>query len=82
MVAVPAVVPAVITPSASILAMDEFDEVHVPPVTVEVNVVEVIPPLKQMAWSPLKLPALRGGAVTVTVSVPIELEQPPLPITE
>ncbi len=46
----------------SIVAIELFDDDHVPPLTPELKVVE--PPI-QMAWVPLNVPAL-GGAVTVS----------------
>ena len=50
---------------------------QIPPFTVEAKV--EVPPI-QMAWVPLKVPAL-GGAVTVTVLVSVALAQPPVPVT-
>ena len=50
---------------------------HVPPPTVEVNVVE---PVKHIACVPLNVPAL-GGAVTVTVVDAVSFAQPPVPVT-
>jgi len=48
---------------------------HVPPETVEANVVV---PFEQIEAVPLKLPAI-GAAVTVTVLVSVALAQPPVP---
>jgi hypothetical protein len=74
MVAVPDATP-VTTPLASMLAMDEFDDVHVPPDTVEVKVVVT---LVQISWVPLNSPAV-GGAATVRVAVVLTDPQPLTP---
>jgi hypothetical protein len=50
---------------------------HVPPVTVETNVVV---PATQMACVPESVPAV-GGAVTVTVLVTAASAHPPVPAT-
>ena len=50
---------------------------HVPPPTVEVNVVE---PVEHIACVPLTVPAF-GVAVTVTVCVAVAFAQPPEPVT-
>jgi hypothetical protein len=50
---------------------------HAPPALLELNVVV---PLTQTAWVPLKVPAF-GAAVTVTVLVAVASEQPPVPVT-
>ena len=51
--------------------------VHVPPATVEVNVVE---PVEHIACVPLNVPAL-GAAVTVTTVDAVSFAQPPVPVT-
>ena len=51
--------------------------VHVPPLTVEVNVVE---PVAHIACVPPNVPAL-GAAVIVTVAVAVSFAQPPVPST-
>ena len=50
---------------------------HVPPLTVDVNVVE---PVSHIACVPLNVPAL-GGAVTVTTVDAVSFAQPPVPVT-
>ena len=62
MVAVPADTPLIPPVVEFIVATELFEDDHVPPFTVELNVVE---PPTQMACVPLNVPAL-GGAVTVT----------------
>ena len=67
----------VITPDdASMVALALLDEDHNPPTSVLSNVVV---PLEQISWLPLKVPALTGKfIVTSRVAVAI---QPPEPIT-
>ena len=59
------------------MAIEELLEVHIPPKTVEDNVVF---PFKQIEVVPLKVPALLA-AVTVMVLVAVALAQPPVPKT-
>ena len=72
MVAVPAAIPAITPEEALIVAVPGAEDVHVPPVTVEVNV--ELPPL-QIAWVPESVPDA-GAAVIVTFCVVV----PPLPL--
>ena len=58
------------------VAMLVLLELHVPPETVELNVVE---PLTQIACVPLSVPA-DGAALTVTVLVAVAFEHPPDPV--
>ena len=51
--------------------------IHIPPLTVEVNVVE---PVSHIACVPLNVPAL-GAAVTVTTVDAVSFAQPPVPVT-
>jgi hypothetical protein len=76
MVAVPAATP-VTTPEEALtvaILVELLDQE--PPLTVEVKA-EV--PFTQMAWVPLRVPAV--VAVTVTVLVAVAFEQPPVPVT-
>ena len=57
------------------VAIPVLPELHVPPETVELKVVE---PLTQIPCVPLSVPA-EGAAVTVTVLVAVAFEQPPEP---
>jgi hypothetical protein len=57
------------------VAIPVLPELHVPPETVELKVVE---PLTQIPCVPLSVPA-EGAAVTVTVLVAVASEQPPEP---
>ena len=56
--------------------MPVLPELHVPPETVELKVVE---PLTQIPCVPLSVPAEAVEAVTVTVLVAVASEQPPAP---
>ena len=70
-----------ITPvDASIVATAVLLDDQVPPETVDVNVVVLVPPLVQIACVPLNVPAI-GAAVTVTSLVAVALAQPPVPTT-
>ena len=60
-----------------IVAVSVSPLVHVPPPTVDVNVVE---PVEQIACVPLNVPAL-GAAVTVTTVDAVSFAQPPVPAT-
>ena len=62
---------------ALIVATPGVADVHVPPDTVDVNV--VVPPV-HIPVVPLKVPALKAAA-TVTVLVALTSLQPPLPVT-
>ena len=77
MVAVPAATP-VITPVVEFMvAIDVFDDDHVPPVCVEEKV--VVNPTHTFCV-PDKVPDT-GAAVTVTVLVAVAFGQPPVPAT-
>ena len=77
MMDVPAVTP-VITPLAPIIvATPGVALVHVPPPTVELNV--VVNPTQEVVV-PLNVPAL-GLAVMVTVLVSVTSAHPPVPVT-
>jgi hypothetical protein len=76
-VEVPTVVPVTTPAEALTVAADVLPDVHVPPETVEVKVVEA--PTK-IFWAPDNVPAL-GGAVTVTVLVAVASSHPPVPAT-
>jgi len=76
-VAVPAATPVTTPVVAFTVAIPVFDELHVPPVCVELNVVVE---LTQMFWVPDNVPAT-GAAVTVTVRVAVAFEHPPVPAT-
>jgi len=68
----------VITPDVALMvATPVLPDDHVPPLTVELNV--VVPP-KQTDVVPLSVP-VDGGAVTVTVLVAVASAQPPVPAT-
>ena len=67
-----------ITPAfALIVATLGLAELHVPPVTVELN---VVPAPRQAVGTPLNTPAVAVPA-TVTVLVSVASEQPPIPTT-
>ena len=75
MVAVPAATPTIAPVAALMVATAGFDEVQVPPKTVEAKVTES--PM-QMFCVPDKVPATTG-AVTVTVLVAVAFGQAPEP---
>ena len=79
MLEVPAAIPVTIPVVAPIVATIVFEELHVPPETVEVY--DVAPPT-QIFWVPLITPGF-GGAATVTLSCDDGLlpTQPPVPVT-
>ena len=76
MVALPAATPVTSPEVALTVAMVGSLLDQEPPLTVEVKA-EV--PFTQMAWVPLRVPAV--VAVTVTVLVAVAFEQPPVPFT-
>jgi hypothetical protein len=76
MVELPAATPTIAPVELLIVATAGFDEVQVPPKTVEAKVTES--PM-QMFCVPDKVPA-ETGAVTVTLVVTTTFEQPPTPV--
>ena len=77
MIALPAATPVTTPVVELIVATAVLLELHVPPSTVEVNVVV---PFEQTVLVPLRVPAVLA-AVTVMVLVAVALVQPPAPNT-
>jgi hypothetical protein len=74
---VPALKPETAPVDASIVATVGVPLLHVPPVIVELN--DEVPPT-HIVCVPDKVPAF-GGACSVTVTVAVAFEQPPVPVT-
>jgi hypothetical protein len=75
--AVPGAIPVTAPVEEFTEAIDELEDVQLPPGVVELNTAE---PDTHIACVPLKVPAL-GGAVTVTVRVAVASAQLPVPVT-
>ncbi len=74
---VPEVKPKIAPVFESIVATPDVPLLHVPPVIVELN--DEVPPT-HIVCVPDKVPAF-GGACSVTVTVAVAFEQPPVPVT-